>query len=108
MKRRRFNKSKEIRDYKRLHRRAGPTAIAEALKARGIKVSPSQVSTALFNARKLKRRGRRVAATANSRRGPRPDKALSADLLLAAKRVADQLGGIDRVRSALELLERLR
>jgi hypothetical protein len=27
---------------------------------------------------------------------------------LAAKRVADQLGGIDRVRAALELLEKLR
>ncbi|MBI1902590.1 MAG: hypothetical protein HYS13_15925 [Planctomycetia bacterium] len=106
--RRRLNKSHEIRDYKRLHRGAGPTAIAEALTARGIKVSPSQVSTALFNAKKLKRRGRRVAASANGRRGRRPAKTLSADLLLATKRVADQLGGIDRVRSALELLERLR
>ncbi|MBI1902903.1 MAG: hypothetical protein HYS13_17540 [Planctomycetia bacterium] len=91
----------------RLTRAAGPTEIAEALTARGITVTPSQVSTALFNAKKLKRRGRRVATT-NGRRGRRPAKTLSADLLLATKRVADQLGGIDRVRSALELLEELR
>lgn len=47
-------------------------------------------------------------AAANGRRGGRPTKTLSADLRLATKTVADQLGGIDKVRSALELLEKLR
>jgi len=96
------SKSKAIRDYKAAHSDAGPTAIAEALTKEGTKVSPQFVSTVLSNARKKGRKGRRgrrggKAAGANS----------SLRQLLAAKRLAARLGGIDAARQALDTLAKL-
>lgn len=133
------NKSFEIREYKRLHRRAKPNTIAEALAQRGIEVTTQQVSTTLYMARRRRKTGRRgrppaaegvVRRRRRRRRGRRPGrrpgrrlgvrrglrmgrprgrrpKGLSAELLLAAKALIDQVGGVDRARAALDLLEKL-
>jgi hypothetical protein len=121
------NKSFEIREYRRLHRRAKPNTIVEALAKRGIKVTRQQVSTTLYMARRRRTTGRRARAAAEDgvvrrrrrrrpgrrpgmRRGRRPGRrpaGLSAELLLAAKDLIDQVGGVDQARAALDLLEKL-
>ena len=98
------NKSVAIREYKASHGDAGPKAIAEALGKDGIKVTPAFVSTVLSNDRrksgKRRRRRRRGAAGA-----PRRDKALAN--LMQAKRLAEQMGGIEPARRALNSLAKL-
>ena len=99
-----INKSKAIRDYKEKHGDVGPKAIAEGLASDGIKVTPQFVSTVLSNAKRKsgkKRRGRpparRAAAAGNG----------SLAQLLQAKRLAEQMGGVNAARQALDVLARL-
>lgn len=98
------NKSKAIREYKEKHGDAGPKAVAEGLAAEGIKVTPQFVSTVLSNAKRKsgkKRRGRP--------RGRRAGAATNGSLtqLLQAKKLAEQMGGINAARQALDVLARL-
>lgn len=73
---------------------ARPRDIVAALAERGIKVTSAQVSTL----RKAPRRvGRATAAIGN----------VSFDHLVAAKSLADRLGGIENARQALEQFARL-
>ena len=96
------SKSKAIREYKAAHKAAGPTAIAAALSSEGVKVSPQFVSTVLSNARRKGRKGK------GGRRGGRPaGGGGSLRQLLAAKRLAAKLGGIDAARQALDTLAKL-
>lgn len=123
------NKSKAIRDYMSEHPEARPMHVAEALAARGVQVTPAFVSAVNSTARakaglRKKRRGKgrskgrsRVSvaafaanASANARKPGRPagaGRALSLDQLIAAKRFADQMGGVARARAALEALEKV-
>jgi hypothetical protein len=97
------NKSELIRNYKRSHDAAGPTEIAAALSKEGSKVTPQFVSTVLSNDRRKGRKGRRQGA---ARRGHRA----AADPLMAlvqAKKLADQMGGVDKARAALDALARI-
>jgi hypothetical protein len=111
------NKSDAIRKYKADHPKAGPTEIAEGLGKEGVGVTAAFVSTVLSNDRrrsgKRGRRGRRgrVAVASNGRRstGGRRGRRAGDPLqtLVQAKRLADQLGGIDKARSALDALARI-
>jgi len=96
------SKSAAIRDYKTAHTSAGPTEIAAALGKDGIKVTPAFVSTVLSNARRKGRKGRRKATRQVTRAGGNPFAPL-----VMAKRLADQMGGIDKARSALEALAQI-
>ena len=124
------NKSAAIRDYKKAHPKAKPTAISEGLKAEGLEVSPTLVSNVLFQMKNKKpgKRGRPAkasapVATGTKRRGRPPkgpkhagrspkaatnghEPGLSA--LIAAKKLADEMGGVDKAKVALDALAKLR
>ena len=96
------NKSDEIRKYAASNRGAGPTEIARGLAKKNIKVSPAFVSTVLTNAKGKKRKARRGPAAA-SRNG---DTVAVSDLV-AAKKLADQMGGVSKAKAALDALAKL-
>jgi hypothetical protein len=106
--RRRVNKSQAIRDYLQQDPGATPKQIVTALAERGVKVSEGLAGNVKYTsgpggARRGRGRGRgrprtrRVAVNT-----------LSAQDLVEAKKLADQLGGIEQARRALEALEQLR
>jgi hypothetical protein len=86
-----------IRDYKKEHRSAGPTEIADALTKNGSKVSPQFVSTVLSNARRKGRKGGSAKAAGGD----------TVQTLVRAKKLSDQMGGIDKARAALNALARI-
>lgn len=120
------NKSEEVRNYQKAHRKATPTEVSAAMKEKGIEVSPQFVSTIKSNMlakrkarkakkaaaassngkatapakRKLKRRGRKAKSTAA------PDM-ISLDALIAARKVVQELGGIGPLKEAVAALEKL-
>ena len=105
------NKSQAIRDYLSAQPEATPNEIVAGLKQQGITVSPGLASNVKYTSgrasRKVRgRRGRRVGRPAGRTRGS--NGALSASDLIEAKKLADQLGGIEQARRALEALEELR
>jgi hypothetical protein len=101
------NKSLEIRNYKASNPTASPKEIAEALSKGGMSVSAQFVSTVLSNARK---KGGKVG-----KRGPKPGRkaamaaagGASIENLIKAKRLVEQLGGVDQARSAINALAQL-
>lgn len=97
------NKSSAIRDYKAANPTASPKEIAEALGKESIVVSAQFVSTVLSNAKK---KGGKIG-----KRGPKPGRRAAAggglEQLLTAKRLVEQLGGIENARSAINVLAQL-
>lgn len=94
------NKSEAIRqEFKKLGKQARPKDVVAALAAKGIKVAPAQVS--MIKARLF------AKSKAKKASGPATRTFSVADLE-AAKKAADQLGGIKALQSALETLTRLR
>ncbi len=98
------NKSSAIRDYKAANPTASPKEIAEALGKSGIVVSAQFVSTVLSNAKK---KGGKIG-----KRGPKPGRKAGAvggslEQLLKAKKMAEDLGGIDNALAALNVLAQL-
>ena len=99
--------SQAIRDYLAANPSASPNDIVAGLKQQGITVSPGLASNVKYTSRsKAGKRGRPAG-----RRGPgRPrsgNGALTAADLIEAKRLADQLGGVEKVRKALEMIQEL-
>jgi hypothetical protein len=94
MPRKKPNKSQLIRDYKAKHPDARPVEIVKALKAH--KVSAPLVSGVLQRASggKKGKRGRKTTG-------------LTLDSLLGAKKLVEQLGGIEAAKKALNVLEKL-
>jgi hypothetical protein len=104
------NKSEAIRQYYADNPRAKPREVVDALKSQGIPVSATTVSTVRYMMKKRPRKGRRGAAAAAAGRrtkagNGRTDRLLES--LIDAKKLADRLGGIERARQALRMLERL-
>jgi hypothetical protein len=100
-KRRKINKSQHIRDYLESDPTATPKVIKEALKAKGITVTDSLVSLVKYKSgsrRKTRRRGRVARAAPN---------AISFDDLVSVKAIAQRMGGLERAKQALGMLERL-
>lgn len=111
------NASDVIRDYMDKNPSATRPEIRDALKAQGVKASGSLISAVYYKYRSAKgqpvvaasRGGARRKAKAYGRR-PATSQAgseLSASELISAKGMVDQLGGINKVREALDLLEQL-
>src|SRR5438270_11709133 len=98
------NKSQSIRAFKADHADAGPKAIVEGLSKQGVKVSAAFVSTVLSNARRKGRKGRRRGGRRPAAAGGRNDAVAT---LVQAKRLADQMGGIDKARTALDALAKI-
>src|SRR5437764_6200419 len=97
-KRRKINMSQAIRDYLAKNPSAMPKDIQAALAAKGIKVGYSLISQIKY---KAARRGTRKAPSSNRRKPGRPSTAVSFELLVAAKQIADRMGGVERAKEAL-------
>jgi hypothetical protein len=98
------NVSASIRAYREKNGDVGPKAIAEGLAKDGLKVTPAYVSTVLSNDRKKTgKRRRRKGAKA----GGRPAGNASFESLVQAKRLADEMGGVEKARRALDALAKI-
>lgn len=101
-----INKSEEIRSYLSAHKRAKAAAVVTALAEKGI-----TVGAALVYAIKGKNRSKRSGA--KTTRGVRKTSSgsrngnVSLETLLAAKKLADELGGVSKAIDALRVLEKL-
>lgn len=98
------NKSDEIRRYVAQNPSAGPKQIRGDLAKEGIRVTASLINRIKYGGgRKKKRRGRKakVAAVAN---GATP---LTVEHLIAAKKLATQLGSVQSAKQAVDALARL-
>jgi len=110
------NKSEEIRKVATAMKEKGekprPVVIIAELKKRGIAVSSPQVSIVLKKMGMRPARGRKAGRKAAGTKPVAPAKVvsrsavISIDDLLAAKKVAAQLGGTDRALAALAALKR--
>lgn len=105
------NMSDAIREHLKANPSAKRKEVHEALHAQGIPVSESLVNAVFMKVRKgggkskKRRPGRPKAAKAAAPASSGGN--MSAAELINAKQLVDQLGGIDKVRDALALLEQL-
>ena len=100
------NQSQAIRGYLAEHPEATPKEIVAGLAQQGVKVSEGLAGNVKYTSRSGRGPGK-------ARRGRPPGRragagALTAQDLIEAKRLADQLGGLAQARKALEALEALR
>jgi hypothetical protein len=95
--------SQAVRDYLQANPKALPKQTVEALAEQGIEVSRTLVSQIKFKMKPKKRRGRKKAA-----RGAKPggDK-IALSSLITAKKMAEQLGGLEKAKAALAALAKL-
>jgi hypothetical protein len=96
------SKSALIRLFLSDNPKAGPKEIKEALAAKGVEVTDSLISQVKYSKKRRGAKGRRKKALAGHGVG----NGLMEDLV-AAKNLADQMGGVEKARSALELLARV-
>ena len=104
------SKAERIRDVARnMDKPVRPRDVVAALASEGVSVSSAQVSGVLRSMGMRRRgRGRRPAAAGSSRATTRStSEKLSLDNLLAAKRLVNQLGGIEAAKQAVDALARL-
>lgn len=127
------NKSAAIREYLDSNPDAKPREIVDALKAQGVEVTPAFVSTIKSKSTgggstkgaPRKRRGRPKAAASSSQGAAKTSRRTSAggapkrgggagssdtvsvDGLVRAKQLANELGGVDKLRAALSALEKI-
>ena len=97
------SKSQAIRDMLRQDPNSSPRAVSEALGKKGVKVSPGFVSTIKTGAKKKRRRVKKRAGRAARPAGD----TVSVSALVQSKRLADQLGGVDKAQDALSALAKL-
>lgn len=108
-----INKSDEIRkvgaELKAKGQKVSPKAIMDILGKKGIKVSSPQCSMVLKKAgfKRRKRRSAEAVAKAAPVKAARKGGSVTIDEVIAAKKMADQFGGADRLVLALKALERL-
>ena len=101
------SKSKAVRDYLKQHRGALPVAVAEALKAQGVDVTPNQVSNIKYQMG-LKKKGRRkAAAPVAAAEMPVPKDAISLSALVEAKKLVAKLGSVETAKRAILALAQL-
>lgn len=109
-KRKGTSKSQAIRNYLGKKPSATASEIVPALAEKGIKVTPGLVSNVKSTSgpkRRRKKKAGKKKMVKRRRPGRRAAATLSADDLMAAKKLAVQLGGIGEARRALDTLERL-
>ncbi len=112
-KRRGINRTEKVREYMSLHPTQSISEVLAGLENQGIKVSRSLVSqvrkrSEMTNAGDSTRSAtKNVANRKRSVTAGAGEKVITADDLIEAKKLADELGGLDRVREALDALEKL-
>ena len=108
---RRGAKSQAIRAYFEQNPNASAPEVVAALGRQGLKVTPAFVYNLRSGTKKKRRKVRRKGVAAANRNGTSSAPAtgqLSAEQLVATKELADRLGGTDKLRRAIELLDKLR
>ncbi len=110
------SKSDEVRKLANSMKAKGekprPSVIVAELKKHGIDVAAAQVSMVLkkMGFRPLRKRKKAAAARAGTsvtaKAGPKKTSVVSVEDLLAAKKVAGNLGGTDKAIAALQALKR--
>jgi hypothetical protein len=95
------NKSQLIRDYKAKHPEAKPAEIVAGLKAH--KISYGLVGNVLHNVKAKHGKAKKKHGRKPSHNGA----AVNLQSLLVAKKLIEQLGGIEHAKSALSVLEKL-
>ena len=109
-KQRRGAKSRAIRAHLEKNPKASAAEVVTALKEQGITVTPAFVYNLRAASKRKSRKARRqrvAAANANGSNRTTSANGLTAEQLLATKKLADQLGGTQPLRRALEVLEKL-
>ena len=97
-------KSQAIRDYLMTNASAGVSDVVNALKALGISVSKQMVSTIRMRMGAApKKRGRKKKSKGARKGGAM----ISLGILVQAKRLADQLGGVEKAKQAMDALAKL-
>lgn len=94
-----INKSKMIREFYKTNTGLGPTAIAKAMSHGKFQVSPALVSQVLKKKRKGKRARINGAAAV-----PAGEQQISLSTILAAKKLADSVGGVQNAKAAVDML----
>ncbi len=109
------NKGQAVRDYLANNPEATATVVIPALAKEGITVSPGLVNNIRSQLKKVgttkkaaKKRAAKRPRPATASVSKRAGRALSADDIFEAKKLAEQLGGIAEARDALDVLESLR
>jgi hypothetical protein len=108
------SKSGAVRAYLTRKPDAGPTEVANALKKKGINISPAHVSNVKAALRKRAEGSNGVGRTAGAndragRRGRRASgDAVSLGSLLEARRFAERVGGLEKASALLDALTKLR
>ena len=108
------SKSGAIRAYLKRKPEAGPPEIANALKKKGIEISPAHVSNVKAALRKSDEANGDTPAAENGgpgrgRRGrkPAPQDAISLGNLIEARAFATRVGGVEQARNLLAALAKL-
>ena len=101
----RVNKSQAIRDFMAANPDAAPKDVEAALGKKGIKVSSGLVCTVRANA-KDKPKKAAVKKKVAAKKPPASDE-ISLGALLGAKKLAQQLGGVEAAKKAIDALARL-
>lgn len=105
------NRSEKIREYLKSAKpsESGPKAVSDALKAKGIKVSPNLVSLVKMKmAGNKKARKKSIKAKARIKTlAPKPKTEALQDHLLMAKNFASLAGGVDKAKEVLDVLAKL-
>jgi len=96
----RVNKTQMVREYLNEQPNAMPKDVSEALKEKGVEVSPQIVSQIKYQLRLVGALGRRAS-------GRSAIEGLSADDLLKVKVLTDEIGGPQNMERALEILKKL-
>ncbi len=99
------NKSQAIRDHLAKHPDDGPKAIMAALRKKNVTVTARLASKVRSTSVGKKKRGRRKKRAATTR--PTVSDKISISTLVQAKKMADELGGIEKAKTALSALAKL-
>ncbi len=102
----RGEKTQAVRDYLAEHPEANRRAVVEGLKAKGIKVNITLVSSLMY--KQASKPGRRRAPSVQAAARKTATTGVSIEQLIEVKRFTDSFGSADQVRQALDMLEQLR
>jgi hypothetical protein len=103
----RGEKTKAVRDYITANPKATPKEIVAGLATTGMKIKLGLANSLKYGKKKRSQRKSSTVASA-ARRASTTNGAVTVEQLLDVKRLADSLGGVEHVRSALDTLDQLR
>jgi len=102
------NKTQAIKAALSANPKSTPKEISEMLQAQGLDVSPGYVSTIKTNLKGKKKKAKKAAAAPAPEAAPAlPKDAVSVGLLVKAKKLVRELGGVKEAKTALNALAQL-